>query len=146
MNLSRLKIPDGKNLALVAIALLLLLFALKQVLAYVQRLRAQHVIQQSVNPLNLSFGQGQYKIWADLLQGMLESWPFVDEDQIVTLLQRLKTPDDYHELVRVFGVRKITRYVLGNFEGNLNEWFARRLSEKEIRKLRAVLEQIGIYI
>ncbi len=146
MKLPKINIPDGKNLALVAIAILLMLYAARQIISYLQKVRSANNVTPTVNPVNLTYQSGQYDTWADQLESILQQWPTLDEDQIVKILQRLRTTDDWYELVRAFGIRKISRFVLGNFEGNLIEWFSRRLSTKEMKKISDTLKGIGVYV
>jgi hypothetical protein len=146
MKLPKINIPDGKNLALVAIAILLMLYAARQIISYLQKVRAAINVTPTVNPVNLTYQSGQYDTWADQLESILQQWPTLDEDQIVKILQRLRTTDDWYELVRAFGIRKISRLILGNFEGNLIEWFSRRLSTKEMKKISDTLKGVGVYV
>lgn len=147
MKLPKINIPDGKNLALIAIAILLVLYAIKLILNYFSKIKAQKQLNDlPINPTNLSYQGEQYKIWADQMETILQQWPRLDEDQIIAIIKRLKTTDDYYEIQRKFGVRKISRFVLGTFEGNLNEWLIRRLSSKELKKVASELEKIGIFM
>lgn len=153
MKLTAKNIP-GKNTwqkaGVVILAAYLVYMLAKGISRWVENYRYNQMLDDATrvpaDPGSNNFAPIQYAAWADQLEIILQGFPFTDEDDIVAIIERLQDSTDWYKIHQAFGTRKISRWILGNFQGNLSQWMQRRLNEKEKEDVQNALDRIGVYL
>lgn len=104
-----------------------------------------------VNESKLSYEKSQYKTWANMLQGYMDTDDWTnptDEEGIFHIYYKMQTDDDVKELNNAFGSRPYTGDPYDIFsqgdEYTLGGWFAKELDDDEMKKLNLILKNRNI--
>ncbi len=102
----------------------------------------------NVNKNNLSYQESQYLLWADQLYGAMDG-NGTDENAINAVMAQMKNSDDWNQLVKTYGVRKLTKGfgLITSNEGTLPANLRSELTESEMEKYVNVhLTKFGVKI
>ena len=101
---------------------------------------------EETNEANLSYSPATYERFANQL---FEAFRGVgtDEDQVIRIINELKTYDDWLALVKAFGIRKVP-HLFGDIEGTLSQLLAYELEDSEDARTKVYnhLHAIGVEI
>lgn len=143
-------IAPKKSIAIgVAVVVLILVLWIAIKLFSRKRDPIQDAAIKELKPQNLTLSRFEFESLANQLQNELYEWGFFngpDKEDLIDILSKLQTRDDFLMLVSVFGVRKNERYVLGKWEGDLFFWLSQRLDGDEMEAVRNQFKRVGLSI
>lgn len=134
-----------------AIALGLYKIVGKELKEAIQKRKNKKLFESEQDPkVVLTYKPSQYITWADKIEDAFNvSWlDFTDEDAIYSIMRKLKTNNDWLELMKAYGKRKYydptsATYVFGK-DINLLTALQLELDTTEKNKVNAILKSNGI--
>lgn len=123
----------------------------KEIKEAIQKKKNKKLFDEEKDPkVQLSYKPSQYITWADKIEDAMNvNWlDFTDEDAIYNIMRKLKTNNDWLELMKAYGMRKYydpisTEYVFGK-DVNLLKALQLELDTKEKNKVNTILKSKGI--
>jgi hypothetical protein len=123
----------------------------KEIKAAIQKKKNLKLFEKEKEPtVPLTYKPSQYITWADKIEdSMNANWlDFTDEEAIYSIMRRLKTNNDWLELMKSYGKRKYydptsPTYIFGK-DINLLTALQLELDTKEKNKVNVILKNNGI--
>ena len=100
-----------------------------------------------VNPIELTFPMSQYTLFADQLFGAMDGTG-TDERAIEAVMKQLQSRADWDQLVKTYGVRKLTHFgFITTSNGTLPTNLRSELTSREMEKyVNVYLRNFGVSI
>ncbi len=101
-----------------------------------------------IDESDLTYPIAQYTLWADQLFGAMDG-AATDESSIAGVIKQIQTKTDWNQLVKSYGVRKLTNMFGWNttYEGMLPGALRSEMKESEIEKnVNVYLRKIGVTV
>lgn len=123
----------------------------KEIKAAIQKKKNQKLFESEKEPnVKLTYKPSQYIAWADKIEDAMNvNWfDFTDEDAIYSIMRKLKTNNDWLELMKAYGKRTYydptsATYIFGK-SVNLLTALQLELDTKEKNKINVILKNNGI--
>lgn len=145
-----LKTPNIKNSAWMIVGLiallLLVLFAWKRILRFVDTLKARQEaadLKAEINPANLSYTASNYKAFADTIKSAFDG-AGTDESTIYNTIKKMHNREDLLQLIIAYGTREISKFPFGTFAGSLPATISEEMTAEEITRINSILSDKGI--
>jgi hypothetical protein len=123
----------------------------KEIKAAIQKKKNQKLFEKEKEPnVQLTYKPSQYITWADKIEDSMNvNWlDFTDEEAIYSIMRKLKTNNDWLELMKAYGKRTYydptnATYIFGK-SINLLTALQLELDTKEKNKINLILKNNGI--